>query len=74
MNRQTLLAWILVSAFAFTASAEKARVITLRDLPLLFADDSGVTSSAGVKRTVHVARTRSNPVLEGILPQEGSRV
>lgn len=56
------------------ASAEEARVITLSDLPLLFADDSGVASSSGVKRTVYPARTRPKPVLEGELPQEGSRV
>ncbi|MBL9144628.1 MAG: hypothetical protein JNM99_13190 [Verrucomicrobiaceae bacterium] len=48
--------------------------IVLRDLPLLFADDSGVASSSGVKRTVHPARTRSQAVLEGDVPQEGSRV
>lgn len=48
--------------------------IVLRDLPLFFADDSGVASSSGVKRTVHPARTRPQPVLEGSAPQEGSRV
>jgi hypothetical protein len=46
----------------------------LRDLPLLFADDSGVAEKSGVVRTVHVARTRPKPVLEGTLPTEGSRV
>ncbi len=61
-------------ALAVSLRAEEARVITLRDLPLLFADDSGVAFSSGVKRTVHPARTRSQPVLEGTLPQEGSRV
>lgn len=50
------------------------RVIALRDLPLLFADDSGVASSSGVIRTVHPARTRSAPVMEPELPWEGSRV
>jgi hypothetical protein len=55
-------------------AAEPPTAIALRDLPLLFADDSGVASSAGVKRTVHPGRTRPKPVLEGSLPQEGSRV
>lgn len=74
MNCRTTFSWMLVSAFAITASADEARVITLSDLPLLFADDSGVASSTGVKRTMHVARTRPKPVLEGTLPPEGSRV
>lgn len=63
-----------LSVFAAAASAEEARVITLGDLPLLFADDSGVALISGVNRTVHPARTRPTPVLEGSLPQEGSRV
>lgn len=54
--------------------AETPRHIVLRDLPLLFADDSGVAEKSGVVRTVHVARTRPQPVLEGTLPTEGSRV
>src|SRR4051794_28582781 len=64
-------AWFVLTTFAWTA---EPRVIALRELPLLFADDSGVASSAGVQRTVHPARTRPQPVLEGSLPQEGSRV
>ncbi|MGV3660944.1 MAG: hypothetical protein ACO1TE_12215 [Prosthecobacter sp.] len=61
-------------ALAVSSTAEETRSITLKDLPLLFADDSGVASSSGVKRTVHPARTRPQPVLEGSVPQEGSRV
>jgi hypothetical protein len=68
----TLVA-LLLSALASTRAAETPP-IALRDLPLLFADDSGVQSSTGVKRTVHPARTRPQPVLAGTLPQEGSRV
>lgn len=59
---------------AALAHAESPRPIVLRDLPLLFADDSGVAEKSGVTRTVHVARTRPKPVLEGTLPTEGSRV
>lgn len=54
--------------------AESPRPIVLRDLPLLFADDSSVAEKSGFTRTVHVARTRPKPVLEGTLPTEGSRV
>lgn len=61
-------------ALAVSSMAEDAPVITLNGLPLLFADDSGVASSSGVKRTLHPARTRPQPVLEGSVPQEGSRV
>jgi hypothetical protein len=44
-------------------SAE-TREIALRELPLLFADDTGIASSTGVVRTVHAAKTRSAPVIE----------
>jgi hypothetical protein len=64
----------LVPAGGGAALADETRTITLRELPLLFTDDSGVASSSGVKRTMHVARTRPKPVLGGELPQEGSRV
>ena len=59
---------------AALAHAESPRPIVLRDLPLLFADDSGVAEKTGVVRIVHVAKTRPKPVLEGTLPTEGSRV
>ncbi len=60
--------------FRLTAVAAPARAIELRDLPLLFADDSGIATNSGVFRTVHVARTCSAPVLEAQHPWEGSRV
>jgi hypothetical protein len=50
------------------------QVIALRELPLLFADDSGIAKGTGVVRTVHVAKTRSAPVIEAVHPWEGSRV
>jgi hypothetical protein len=75
MNRRTLLAGLsAVIGGSFTALADEPRVIALRELPLLFADDSGVASSSGVKRTVHPGRTLPEPVLKGEFPQEGSRV
>ena len=48
--------------------------LVLDDLPLLFADDSGVAASSGVVRTLHPARTRPAPVLEPDRPWEGDRV
>ncbi len=48
--------------------------LELRELPLLFADDSGVAASSGVLRTIHPGRTRNAPVLEAERPWEGSRV
>jgi len=57
-----------------SAAGAEPRTITLGDLPLLFADDSGVAAQSGVKRTLHPARHRPDPVLQGELPQEGSRV
>ena len=59
---------------AALALAEALRPIVLRDLPLLFADDSGVAEKSGVLRIEHVANTGPKPVLEGTLPTEGSRV
>lgn len=49
-------------------------ILSLRDLALLFADDSGIASRTGVIRTVHPARTRSAPVLAAERPWEGERV
>jgi hypothetical protein len=67
----SILALLLAgAAVMFAATSE----IALRDLPLLFADDSGIAASNGVVRTVHPARTLSAPVIEPDRPWEGSRV
>lgn len=76
MKRGSILG-LMAALGSLTAAAEQAgepRVIALRDLPLLFADDGGVASRSGVIRTVHPARTRQAPVLEAQQPWEGSRV
>lgn len=65
------LALLLAGAAVAFASAPE---ILLRDLPLLFADDSGIAASNGVVRTVHPARSLSAPVIEPDRPWEGSRV
>ena len=57
------------TALCGAASAEDRnraapRVIALRELPLLFADDSGIASRTGAVRTVHVAHSRDAPVIE----------
>lgn len=70
---RTLAALLFVLAAPLSLAAAQ-NVIELRELPLLFADDSGVASRSGLQRTVQTARTRPRPVLEGTLPQEGSRV
>lgn len=70
----TLFTALLLAALAALSAADAPRVITLRELPLLFADDSGIASSKGVDRTVHPARTRSAPVIEPERPWEGERV
>src|SRR5688572_2333088 len=54
--------------------AGSAPVISLRELPLLFADDSGVTASSGVIRSIHPAQTRKAPVIEAERPWESDRV
>ncbi len=59
-------------SFGHAPAAEQN--LELRELPLLFADDSGVSASSGVLRTIHPARTRSAPVLVAERPWEGSRV
>jgi hypothetical protein len=51
-------------------TAKPDRVIALRDLPLLFVDDGGIGSSAGVVRTPHAAQTRSEPVIVADRPWE----
>src|SRR6266481_5163133 len=73
----TRLFFCLFSAILFlgtTVTAAEPRVISLRELPLLFADDSGIAASAGVIRTVHPARQRNAPVMEPETAWEGSRV
>jgi hypothetical protein len=49
-------------------------MIKLAGLPLLFADDSGISSREGVVRTLHPARTRAEPVIQPDRPWEGDRV
>ena len=58
----TLLTALLLAPLTLRA-AEPATIV-LRDLPLLFADDSGIAAKAGVTRTIHPAKTRKEPVLE----------
>jgi len=48
--------------------------IVLNELPLLFADDSGVAIRKGVVRTIHPAQTSQQPVLEPESPWEGQRL
>jgi hypothetical protein len=72
--------FLVAACAAFTVSAVGAApdagapAIELGELPLLFADDSGIAASAGVVRTVYVAHTRDAPVLEAEREWEGSRV
>jgi hypothetical protein len=69
----TLLAALLLAPLAGLHAVEAAPIV-LRDLPLLFADDSGIAAKTGVTRTVHAATTRKQPVLEPDQPWEGQRV
>ena len=77
MSRHRLIRVVINLAFLLAISAtlcgavsgedsnqSAPRVIALRELPLLFADDSGIASSSGVVRTVHVAQRRDAPVIE----------
>lgn len=65
-----------LSAFApaALATAPKPAVIKLGDLPLLFADDSGLVSTHSLTRTMHPCRRRASPVLEPEQSWEGQRV
>jgi len=73
MNR---FGFIILLSFCGLAQASEVapRTIALRELPLLFADDTGIASSRRVVRTVHPAKTHSAPVIEADRPWEGSRV
>lgn len=48
--------------------------IVLGELPLLFADDSGVAFSKNIRRVFHPASTLGQPVLTADAPWEGGRV
>lgn len=52
----------------------QSHALEVCEIPLLFADDSGIAASNGVVRTVHPARTLSAPVIEPDRAWEGSRV
>jgi hypothetical protein len=51
-----------------------ADVLLVDRAPLLFADDAGVARRSHVTRTVHLARTRTEPVLVADQPWEHLRV
>jgi hypothetical protein len=55
-------------------AAPSTSAIRLAELPLLFADDSGVFRSEGVVTTVHPAQTDKTPVLCPDRPWEGCRL
>ena len=77
MNRHPFvnIAISAVLPFSFSANLRAAQpAVELCDLPLLFADDSGIASRTGVVRTVHVAQRRETPVIEPERPGEGERV
>jgi N-acetylneuraminic acid mutarotase len=58
----------------WSLAAPQAPPITLRDFPLLFADDSGIAKIERLTRTVHRATTLEAPVLEAATAWEGDRV
>src|SRR5690606_31509780 len=60
--------------FPVVSTAETDPSILLDQVPLLLADDSGLTRSAGVVRTIHVAQTDPAPVIVPDRPWEGSCV
>lgn len=64
----------MLAVIAAAPAAPAAPPIVLRDVPLLFADDSAIATQRGVVRTLHPARTRATPVLEADRPWEGDRV
>lgn len=68
---------ILMTLLASTpvpADVVQPRPIVLADVPLLFADDSGVASRPGATRTIHAATTAKSPVIEPDQPWEGGRL
>jgi hypothetical protein len=60
--------------FASASCAAETQPIKLGDLPLLFVDDSGVATSSGLSRTVHVAQTHDKPVIESPMVTDMQRV
>lgn len=61
---------LMLLAAIVIARADEQRPIVLRDLPRLFADDSGVAEREGVVRTVHPSRTRPQSVRQDELPTQ----
>lgn len=69
-----LALWLAVSVAAASAIEPPKGVVKLGDLPLLFADDSGLISTHGLTRAVHPGRRRPAPVLAPEQSWEGQRV
>lgn len=59
---------------AIAGSVTWARDLVIDEVPLLFVDDTAIATSRGLSRTVHPARTRSEPVLVADRSWEGARV
>jgi hypothetical protein len=81
LRRQLRLPPLMASCIAALAltlpqlgAAESEAPIALRDVPLLFVDDTPIATQSGVVRTFHPARTRSEPVIQPDRPWEGDRV
>ncbi|MCL4205327.1 MAG: hypothetical protein KJ000_22825 [Pirellulaceae bacterium] len=77
MHHQQIFNMAISAAFTFSLSASLCAAppaIELRELPLLFADDSGIASRTGVVRIVHIAQRRDAPVIEPERSWEGERV
>lgn len=56
------------------AVASQTNVISLRSLPLLFVDDSGIASRRDLVRRQHAAKSHPKPVIVADKPWEGDRV
>ncbi len=60
--------------FAAAGSAADVAPLLRPGLPLLLVDDAVLASQRGLVRTLHPARTRSEPVVRADQPWEGDRV
>ncbi|HRE84214.1 MAG TPA: hypothetical protein PLN52_24430 [Opitutaceae bacterium] len=73
-GRRIAAIFFAMGSFLGPTWAASPQALVIDEVPLLFVDDGAIAASSGLSRTVHTARTRSEPVLIADKTWEGVRV
>jgi len=72
--RRAILACLALLAGSHLPADDGSRILSLRTMPLLLVDDSGLASRRDLVRRQHPAKTHPAPVVVADRPWEGDRV